>query len=1583
MKTKINFKSCLTRLRGLTLILITLLTFGVGNVWAETATNNCKSALTTTLADMESGKMIQWKTSSTNSYSNPIRVYANTTITISAKSGATITKIEITASSSGYATAANNATWTATGSGACSVSKSVSSTKVTATITGSATQVTIKPSAQTRWSNVVVTYTAAASCTTSPTVGAGSYSSVTTTGATVSCPTGITSLGSAGCTISSYGFVIGTSTNPTVGGSGVTKHEVGTTYTTTGTLFSKALTGLTSGTTYYVRPYATNGNGTEYGTQTSFTTLNAPTLTLDKTGIGFGDKANGGGPYTAIFTVAGSHLTSNISIAITGANAALFSVDKTSILYGSGTVAATTVTVSYTPTAAGSHSATITVSSTGATSKTISLSGTSKYTYTWMKNGAVHATTLVASGTKPTFPTDPTSCDDVSTTFIGWTNAEWTGKIDDVSAKTIHESNSTMTNASANKTFYAVFAKAGAGGTTTKTYSFTIDADDFNTTSYAANNNEKTTTATATDASGATIDVDWTSNQVMKNSSNMQWQKSNGYIYNSTDLGTVNSVTVTSSAGSFTTYYGTSANPSSGTQGSGKGYFKTSVGGATGTTSKVVVNFTKSSSGGVTYSKYLTNCCTSLGTVSATLSAVSGTTANFTWSAVTGAEKYQVKVVGSSSHNTWTDATSGVTVSGLTAGSSYTAYFRAIDTNGSHCSESEETSIAFTTPKLTVSTTTITGLNYPVGSGPSDAQSFTVSGVGLTGDVTITAPTNFQVSKTSATSGFASSVSLTPTSGTISTTTIWVRLASGLAQNTYGPSNVTISGGSATALNVSVTGVVSSACEDPTINTHPAGATYNLNATATALSVTATKTGSGPALTYQWYSNTANNNTTGSAISLATSSTYTPPTTAAGTKYYYCVVSSGACETATNTATITVRTPSITVSKPSIAYGDQARGEGHTETFTVTGANLASGQGLSLALSGTNKAMFSIDKTSVAQTSAGTVATTTITVTYTPSSNGAHSATITVSSTGAESKTVALSGIGKWKVTWMKGGAEYTAGTPTTLVANSSKVTTLPTAPADNALGSCANKFIGWSRTNIGNTPAVSAPADLFTNVAGSPSITANTTFYAVYATASGGGGASVGTVMFSENFGAYAANAVPSGSVSSSTGNRVIYGGGSVTYTSVNGGSNTKIYNENLAGGTSPELLVGKTSGSFAIAGIPKGGAATLTVSYRVNKTTCGVSVSGTGYSGSKASSTTGSNSFTVTCGSASTFTLTFTPSSSDNVRLDDISITVATTAVSYSDYVTECCTDWTAPTLTYSVPSGWKAGDANVNATVGSGTTHGAVSFESSNTDVLTVNASTGAIHAVGAGTATVTATWAGDATYCEKSRTSATITVSGNVTVNFDKNGGTGTMTSQSIPYNTATALKANTFTAPTCKEFYGWADTKAKADAGTRDYTDGQSVTLTTGKTLYAVWKTINYTITKGTSTGAATFTLSPASSVSCGGTITVSATPDASHKGSPVVTISPADAGTVSGTNITSVTKNITVNVSFAAKETYTVTWSANGANLTGGALGSAPTSVTEGNAIGTLPPNPASCSDEYSSFVGWYAYEAGTEKVGS
>lgn len=124
------------------------------------------------------------------------------------------------------------------------------------------------------------------------------------------------------------------------------------------------------------------------------------------------------------------------------------------------------------------------------------------------------------------------------------------------------------------------------------TYSFTIQTSDFNTSSYAANNGSHDFTATCTTDKTKTMTVSCTSNQIMQSSNVMQWQKSNGYIYNTTDLGTIKSVTVNSSAGTFTTNYGTSEHPTSGTT-VGNGFFTVKVGSATGKTSSIVVTFEK------------------------------------------------------------------------------------------------------------------------------------------------------------------------------------------------------------------------------------------------------------------------------------------------------------------------------------------------------------------------------------------------------------------------------------------------------------------------------------------------------------------------------------------------------------------------------------------------------------------------------------------------------------------------------------------------------------------------------------------------------------------------------------------------------------------------------------------------------------------------------------------------------------------------------------------------------------------------------------------------------------------------------
>lgn len=110
------------------------------------------------------------------------------------------------------------------------------------------------------------------------------------------------------------------------------------------------------------------------------------------------------------------------------------------------------------------------------------------------------------------------------------------------------------------------------------------------------------------------------------------------------------------------------------------------------------------------------------------------------------------------------------------------------------------------TPQFTISGGTPAAMNYTFGTGPSNEESIFVEGLFLTSNITVTAPTNFEVSLTSG-SGFGSSVDLIPSSGTVASTEVFIRLASGLAINSYS-GNITVSSSPAADQTVAVTGNV-------------------------------------------------------------------------------------------------------------------------------------------------------------------------------------------------------------------------------------------------------------------------------------------------------------------------------------------------------------------------------------------------------------------------------------------------------------------------------------------------------------------------------------------------------------------------------------------------------------------------------------------------------------------------------------------------------------------------------------------------------------------------------------------------------
>ena len=103
---------------------------------------------------------------------------------------------------------------------------------------------------------------------------------------------------------------------------------------------------------------------------------------------------------------------------------------------------------------------------------------------------------------------------------------------------------------------------------------------------------------------------------------------------------------------------------------------------------------------------------------------------------------------------------------------------------------------------------------------------------------------------------------------------------------------------------------------NPAITTQPAASSTPCKGVAVSLSVVATGDGN---LTYQWFSNTVDNNTGGTAIANTNDRTFTPSTDTAGeTKYYYVKVTSdtGCTAAVSNIAKVVVKQPTAITTHP-------------------------------------------------------------------------------------------------------------------------------------------------------------------------------------------------------------------------------------------------------------------------------------------------------------------------------------------------------------------------------------------------------------------------------------------------------------------------------------------------------------------------------------------------------------------------------------------------------------------------------------------------------------------------------------------
>lgn len=203
---------------------------------------------------------------------------------------------------------------------------------------------------------------------------------------------------------------------------------------------------------------------------------------------------------------------------------------------------------------------------------------------------------------------------------------------------------------------------------------------------------------------------------------------------------------------------------------------------------------------------------------------------------------------------------------------------------------------AYTPPSLSVSGTLSSFSKC--GNVASAAQQLTVSGSDLQANITLAALTGYEYSLNGTTYS-SSALSITAVSGSVTNTTVYVRLAASSSGSPSG--NLTFSSTGATNQTVAVSGTTGTT---PVISVQPSATAFGCqNANFT---LAATVTG---ATSFQWFSNTTNSTTGGTnlgASNNARTSALTPSTSVTGSFYYYLVATSGSCSVTSNVSVFTV-----------------------------------------------------------------------------------------------------------------------------------------------------------------------------------------------------------------------------------------------------------------------------------------------------------------------------------------------------------------------------------------------------------------------------------------------------------------------------------------------------------------------------------------------------------------------------------------------------------------------------------------------------------------------------------------------------
>ena len=248
---------------------------------------------------------------------------------------------------------------------------------------------------------------------------------------------------------------------------------------------------------------------------------------------------------------------------------------------------------------------------------------------------------------------------------------------------------------------------------------------------------------------------------------------------------------------------------------------------------------------------------------------LTGTTSNFVPGFIPSITGTATANVGASSTlsntltgGTWSSANTSVAtvnsstgvVTGVAGGTSTITY--------TICDKTVNTVFTVTVPTITT-TGTLTAFST-CSTTNSSAQTFTVSAQNLTANLVLTAPSGYEIA-TSSGGTYSSTISLVPSSGSVSATLIYVRTTTSAVNGQSG--NIVITSTGATTKNVATGNAVITQNKTASV-TITSNATNNTICSGTSITFTANATNGGSTPTYQWYKDNV-------VISGATGSTYT------------------------------------------------------------------------------------------------------------------------------------------------------------------------------------------------------------------------------------------------------------------------------------------------------------------------------------------------------------------------------------------------------------------------------------------------------------------------------------------------------------------------------------------------------------------------------------------------------------------------------------------------------------------------------------------------------------------------------------